>query len=117
MSFESDILDKINLINTKREDKDRQKKSKAEELLETAKAKLVENIDEDTIKEGKVVYKTEYLFPFEDTEIDLEYLAKICNESMIYVDWSHPTPMGREYTFRLNLEQFIQRKGMTLKLK
>lgn len=117
MSFENDILNKLSLINSKIEDQDKKRKQKAEELLELAKNKLVENIDEEALKEGKVIYRTEFLFPLGDKEIDLIYLAKICNESMVYVDWSHPTPTGREFTFKLNIEQFVQRSGMTLKLK
>lgn len=116
MDFEIEILNKIGLINNKIEDEDKKRKKAADELLETAKVKLIENIDEEALKEGRVTYKTNFLFPLGEKEIDLEYLAKICSESLVYVDWSHATPMGREFIFRLNIEQFIKKSSMTLKL-
>lgn len=53
-----------------------------------------------------------------DGKIDLEYLINLGLNDMIFVDWSHCTPQGREFVFRLNLEQFINRENkMTLELK
>ena len=107
--FTSELLKKINIIEQEEVMKEDAKKNKASQLFELAENKLLESMDEDSIKYGKVKVLVDYPLNNVD-DIDNNYLRELCSEHYITPSISTTSFNGRVYIFRINIDKLTSSK-------